>query len=158
MNCKNSWKAVRQCKLGNKNNHKKQKVMSLRLPNGQRAKTDKENMSVFQPHCIRIFNNSRIVSPKALNFITQHETYEQLDDPITWQEFMTAVNGMSNDKSPGANGVPAEAIKAMNRTNLQQVYNHINAVWNGSKNHAKWHTGNGTPVPKISNPDDPNKY
>ena len=27
--CKNSWKYVRQCELGNKNNHKKQKTMSL---------------------------------------------------------------------------------------------------------------------------------
>jgi hypothetical protein len=81
-NCKNSWKAVRQCKLGNKTNYKKQKIMSLRLPNGQRAKTDKENMSVFHPNCIRVFNNHRIVSSEALNFITQCETFAQLDNPI----------------------------------------------------------------------------
>jgi hypothetical protein len=30
---------------------------------------------------------------------------------------MSAVNGMKNDKSPGANGIPAEAIKSMNKTN-----------------------------------------
>ena len=68
-NSKATWKAVRECKLGNKINHKKTKTMALKLPKGQRAKTDKKNMSVFCPHCIRIFNNHRIVSPEALEFI-----------------------------------------------------------------------------------------
>ncbi len=46
-NSKAAWKAVHKCKLGNKINHKKTKTMALKLSNGQRAKTDKENMSVF---------------------------------------------------------------------------------------------------------------
>jgi hypothetical protein len=49
-NSKAAWKAVRECELGNKINHRKKKPMSLRLPNGEKAKTDKENMSVFHPH------------------------------------------------------------------------------------------------------------
>jgi hypothetical protein len=48
-NSKAAWKAVRKCKLGNIINHQKTKTMALKLPNGQRAKTDKENMSVFCP-------------------------------------------------------------------------------------------------------------
>jgi hypothetical protein len=99
--------------------------MALKLPNGQRAKTDKENMSIFHPHCIRIFNNHRIVSPEALDFIKKQETYAELDNSITWEEFKTAVNGMKNDKSPGANGVTTEASIAMNATNLQEVYHLI---------------------------------
>ncbi len=66
---KAAWKAVCKCKLGNKINNKKTKTLVLKLPNGQRAKTDKENMSVFCPHCIRIFNSQRIVLPEALEFI-----------------------------------------------------------------------------------------
>ncbi len=46
-NSKAAWKAVHECELGNKINHQKTKTMALKLPNGQRAKTDKENMSVF---------------------------------------------------------------------------------------------------------------
>ncbi len=68
-NSKAAWKAVHECELGNKINHKKTKTMALKLPNGQRAKTDKENISDFRPHCIRIFNNHRIVLPEALDFI-----------------------------------------------------------------------------------------
>jgi hypothetical protein len=40
-NCKAAWKAVRQCELGNKSNHNKQKPMSLQMDNGKRAKTTK---------------------------------------------------------------------------------------------------------------------
>jgi hypothetical protein len=68
-NSKAARKAVRECKLRNKINHKRTKTMALKLPNGQRAKADKGNMSIFHPHCIRIFNNHRIVLPEALNFI-----------------------------------------------------------------------------------------
>jgi hypothetical protein len=155
-NSKTAWKAVRECELGNKINHKK-KTMALKLPNGQSAKTDKENMSIFRPNCIRIFNNHRIVLQEALDFIKKQETYAELDNPITWEEFKTAVNGMKNDKSPGANGVTVEAFKAMNATNLQEVY-HLKAFWDGTRDFSNRHQADGTPVPKIRNPDDPNKY
>ena len=148
-NSKAAWKAVHECELGNKINHQKTKTMALKLPNGQRAKTDKENMSVFRPHCIKIFNNHRIVSPEALNFIKRRETYAELDNPITWEEFKAAVNGMKNDKSPGANGVTAEAFKAMNTTNLQEVYQLIKAFWDGTRDFAEWHQADGTSVPKV---------
>ncbi len=51
-----------------------------------------------------------------------------------------------------------EAFKAMDTDNIQEVYNIITAFWDGSKDYAEWHQANGTPVPKIPNPDDPNKY
>ncbi len=84
--------------------------------------------------------------------------YSKLDNPITWEEFKAAVNGMKNDKSPGANGVTAEAFKAMNTTNLQEVYQLIKAFWDGTRDFPEWHQADGTPVPKVQNPDDPNKY
>jgi hypothetical protein len=46
--------------------------------------------------------------------------YNELDNPITREEFKARVNGMKNDISPGANGVTAEAFKAMNATNLRK--------------------------------------
>jgi hypothetical protein len=70
----------------------------------------------------------------------------------------TAVNGIKNDKSPGANGVTGEAFKAMNPTNLQEVYHLIKAFWDGTRDFAEWHQADGIPAPKIQNPDNPNKY
>jgi hypothetical protein len=114
-------------------------------------------MSVFCPHCIRIFNNHRIVLPVALDFIKKQETYAKLDNPMTWEELKTVVNVMKNDKSPGANGVTAEAFKAMNTTNLQEVYHLIKAYWNGTRDFVGWHQADRTSVPKIQNPDNPKK-
>ncbi len=65
---------------------------------------------------------------------------------------------MKHDKSPGANGVNMEAFKAMNASNLQEVYHLIKAIWDGTRDFAECHQADGTPVPKIQNPDDPNKY
>ncbi len=68
------------------------------------------------------------------------------------------VNGIKNDKSPGAHGVTVEAFKAMNTTNLQEVYHLIKALWDGTRDFAEWHQADETPVPKTQNPDNPNKY
>jgi hypothetical protein len=76
-------KSSTQMQTGEQNQPQKTKTMSLKLPNSRKAKTDKENMNVFQPHCIRIFNNQRIVSPEALEFIRKQEKYIELDNPIT---------------------------------------------------------------------------
>ncbi len=74
------------------------------------------------------------------------------------EEFKAAVNGIKNDKSTGVNGVTAEAFKAMNATNLQEVYHLIQAFWDGTRDFTEWHQADETPVSKIQNPDNPNKY
>ncbi len=65
----------------------------------------------------------------------RRETYQELDNPITWEEFNSAVTGMKNDISPGANEVTAEAFKAMDAENLLEVYNIVTAFWDGSKDY-----------------------
>jgi hypothetical protein len=65
---------------------------------------------------------------------------------------------MKNDKSLGANGVTAEALNLMNASNLQEVYNLIPFFWDGSNAFVEWNQADGTPLPKIQNPDNSNKY
>ena len=48
---------------------------------------------------------------------------------------MKATKGLKNDKSPGLNGIPAEAFKAMDKANLEKVFNFIVQYWNGEKAH-----------------------
>jgi hypothetical protein len=115
-------------------------------------------LTIFERHCIRILNNHRIVSSEALEFIRKTEISIEQNNPITWEEFKTMVAGMKNDKSPLANGAPAEAFNAMNADNLQEVYNLITAFWDGSKDFVEWHQADGTPVPNIQKSDDPNNY
>jgi hypothetical protein len=63
-----SWLALSQAPG---TNHAKKQSISLRLPNGKRAINDKENMSVMLPHCQRVFNNHKAVSPQALEHMKQ---------------------------------------------------------------------------------------
>ena len=151
---KQGWQAINYTKLGDDSNYSKPKKMSLRLANGNRATNDKENMSVMLPHCTRIFNNAKLIHPEALKYVVECETSTNLDSNITWKEFMAAVMGLKNDKSPGANTIPAEAFKAMDEENLRQVYNFIVDFWEGDADYDEWHEGLGVPVPKIKDPED----
>jgi hypothetical protein len=81
-----------------------------------------------------------------------------LDGPITMDEVKKAISQLKNSKSPGANGIPAEAFKALNNDNLQIIHGYICDFWNGNSDYEEWHTGQGTSIPKTMNPDDPNKF
>ena len=93
-----------------------------------------------------------------MDLIDQRETESDLDRPITWKEFTKAINGLKNNKSPGANEIPAEAFKAMNNENRNYVYSFINAFWNNETDYPEWHCGQGVPVQKVSHPSNPNQY
>ena len=157
-NTKAMWDAIKTCKLGHEVNYHRPTTMALTLPNGKKATNDKENMSVLLPHCEKLFNNTSNVSPNALDHIDQREVETSLDDPITWKEFTKAINGLKNNKSPGANEIPAEAFKSMDNKNRSFIYKFINDFWNGDADFDEWHTGRGVPVPKTTHPTDPNQY
>ena len=38
---------------------------------------------------------------------------EELDDPPLWTKYICAIQELTNDKSPGLNGVPPNAFKSM---------------------------------------------
>ena len=83
---KSMWQGIELAKQGNLSHHNSKKDMSFKLSNGKITKTDKEHMSVMEPHCIKIFNNHKEVSPQVLDYINQRQTSDELDNPITWKE------------------------------------------------------------------------
>ena len=157
-NTKAMWLAINECKLGNENNYKRPSKMKLTQHDGSKTTNDKENICIMQTHCEKLFNNKKQVSPNALDLIEQRATKADLDNAITWKEFTKAVNGLKNNKSPGANEIPAEAFKAMNNENKNHVFSFINSFWNGSEDYPEWHSGLGIPVQKVSHPSNPNQY
>jgi hypothetical protein len=118
-------KIIKATSLGNEINHSTKRPISLRLPNGKRAINDSENMSVMLPHCHRIFNNHKAVSPQALLHMKQRPIIQSLDDDFSDTEIRTALRQMKNNKAPGANGIPIEALKAMNNTNFEIVREYL---------------------------------
>ena len=157
-NTKEIHKIIKATALGQEINHAPKRTISLRLPNGKRAINDKENMSVMLPHCQRIFNNHKAVSPQALLHMKQRPIIQALDDDFSDIEIRTALRNMKNDKAPGSNGIPIEALKAMDETNFDIVREFLNKFWNNEADYDEWHSGAGTPIPKTINPDDPNKF
>ena len=85
----------------------------MKMPNGKKSSNDKEHMSVFHPHFLKLYTNQRSPYANAADFIKQRENFAGLDVDISWKEFIAAVNDLKNDKSNGLNGVPPNAFKAM---------------------------------------------
>ena len=157
-NTRAMWEAINECKLGYDNNYKRPRAMRLTQENGSKTTNDKENIAIMKSHCKKLFNNKKQVSANALDLIEQRNTKQDLDKAITWKEFTVAINGLKNNKSPGANEIPAEAFKAMNSDNKNHVFQFINSFWNEIEDYQEWHSGLGIPVQKVMHPSNPNQY
>ncbi|KAL7526544.1 hypothetical protein ACHAWF_001812, partial [Thalassiosira exigua] len=46
----------------------------------------------------------------------------------------------------------------MNKTNLQKFFDFITNFWEGEADYGEWHEGQGVPVPKIPDPENPNRH
>ena len=90
----------------------------MRLSHGELATTDAENASVFGPHFHRVFNNHRPIDWTVLYNINQREVMEKLYQPISWYEIKKATTKLAKNKSPGLNGVPPNAFKALDDAKL----------------------------------------
>ena len=54
---------------------------------------------------------------------------EELDNPPLWTEYIFAIQELTNDKSPGFNGVPPNAFNSMSEENLCHHFNFITEFW-----------------------------
>ena len=66
-------------------------------------------------------------------------------DPTMWKEFITALNNLKSDLSPGLNRIPAKAFKAMDSDNRKKIFNYVVDFWNGNIDYNEWHKGQGVP-------------
>ena len=130
----------------------------MRLPSGDLSETDEENDKVFAKHFGKVLNNKKSINKNVLNDINSREVMNELDVPPSWKEFTEAVKDLTNDKSPGLNGVPPNAYKSMSPENLEVHFNFILEFWNDNMNFEEWHEGQLVPVPKSGNLSDANKW
>ncbi len=88
----------------------------MKLDNGDLASNAKKNMSVFSLHLHKVLNNHRSVDNSVLDFIEQKPCLTTIDAPITFREVKHAINKLKKGKAPSLNGIPPEALKAMDDT------------------------------------------
>ena len=65
---------------------------------------------------------------------------------------------MTNDKSPGLNGVPPNSFKSISEENLRHHFNFITKFWEDKVDFEEWHEGQVVPVSKSGDLSDPNKW
>ena len=147
-NPKGAWENIRILCKGEKDYHISPKLIQMGIPSGDLAKTDKENAKVFAKHFGKVLNNKKIIHNNVLNDTYSREVMSKLYVPPSWKEFTEAVNDLTNDKSPGLNGVPPNAFKAMSPKNLKVHFNVILEFWNDNLYLEEWHEVQVVMVPK----------
>ena len=86
-------------------------------------------------------NNKKSINNKIMNDINSSEVMNELNVPYSWKEFTEAVKDLTNDKSPGLNGVPPNAFKAMSPENLK-----VHSTSSSNFGTITWTLKNGTRV------------
>ena len=78
------------------------------------------------PHFEKVFSKHRPIEWKMIIEIKQRQTMHELNKPISWAELKTAIAKLANDKAPGLNKVPANAIKSLSDANLTHLLTFFN--------------------------------
>ena len=73
-----------------------------------------------------------------------------IDNPI--------INKLKVGKAPGLNGVPPEALKAMNPMMCREINGFISDYFEGKADYEGWYKSRCVPVPKKGDLADPNKW
>ena len=157
-NPKEAWASIRRLTGGKSSHHTSPKVIQMRLPSGNLADNDKENVSVFANYFKKVINNHKWTDTTVINEINLREVMGELDDPPLWTEYISVIQELTNEKSPGLNGVPPNAFKSMSEENLRHHFNFINEFWEDKVNFEEWHEGQVVPVTNNGDLSDPNKW
>ena len=145
---KNSWEHMREMQDGFNGHHSMPVTMKMRMDNEELANNDKQNTQVFVKHFTTLYNTRRDYANNTARFIKQRETDRSLAEQITWVECRRAVAKLKNDKSPGENGVPPNALKALNERNSRIIYDYVCKFWNDEIDINEWRTGLVKLLPK----------
>ena len=157
-NPKEAWMSIGKLTGGESSHHTSPKVIQMRLPSGNLAENDEENVSVFANHFNKLLNNHKTTDKTVINKINLQEVMVELDNPPLWTEYILAIQELTNDKSPGLNGVPPNAFKSMSEENLRHHFNFITELWEDKVVFEEWHEGQVVPVPKSGDLSDPKKW
>ena len=143
-----AWENINLLTGGETAHHKTNINMAMKLDNGDLASNAKENMSVFSVHFHKVLNNHRPVDDSILELIPQKPCLTDIDTPITFRQVKRAITKLKKGKAPGLNGIPPEALKAMDNAPKRTIHKHILDFFEGKTDHEAWKRSQCVPVPK----------
>ncbi len=125
MNLRLVWENMRLLTGRETAHHKTTINMAIKLENGNLASYAKENMSIFGVHFHKVLNTHRPIDKRVLDLITQKPCLTVINAPITLKEVKHTINKLKRGKTPGLNGTPLEALKAMDNAPHRTVHKHV---------------------------------
>jgi len=132
-NTRTAWEYINILKGGDTTHHKSTINMAMRSPmDGSIATNAKGNINVFGPHFSKLLNSNKPIDETVLNLIPSRRKLRIFDNPITYKEVNKAINKLKRGKSPGLNGVPPEALKAMNPAMRREIHGFVSDFFKGT--------------------------
>ena len=138
-NPKEDWNSVYVLTGGATSNHASPTIMRMRPLNGELARTDAKNASVFGPQRDRVFNNNIPIYWPVIYNIKQRDVVEELDTPISWGEIKKPTTKLANEKVSVLNCVPTNTFKALNDENPTWIMLLYNQLFHSQYEFDKWH-------------------
>ena len=110
-NPKEAWVSIRRLTGGESSHHTCPKVIQMRLPSGNLAENDEENVSVFANHFKKVINNNKRTYTTMINEINLREVVGELDYPPLWTEYICAIQELTNEKITRSQRRPSKRLQ-----------------------------------------------
>jgi hypothetical protein len=108
---------------------------------GNVATTPAANLEILHAHCHKVYNRDDTpVDFSVLDDIPQRATLNALGTCPSVAEIQEHITKLTNNKSPGESGVPAEALKALPPDGIQYVHTLLQDYWDGHSDYDEWQT------------------
>ena len=77
-----------------------------------------------------------------MNDLSQKPINNNINSPLSWKEFIIAINKLTLHKDPGLNGISPNAMKALNDENMRVLFEICSEYFNGDLYTEEWKIGN----------------
>jgi hypothetical protein len=135
-------------------------IVKMRKADGSMCKTDAESAEVFRQHLDKLYNASTPYDQAMVDQIVQRPIDASLNSVPSQQDILRNVKKMKGGKSPGDNGIPPEAFKALihDDATLSVLEGIILDFWQGNVCYEEWLVGRLKLLPKKGDLKNPNNW
>ena len=111
----------------------------VRTQDGSSLLTGKtEIMARWKQHYSTLLNTANPSEPACLQNIPTFPMISELSEPPTLQEVTGAIDNLKNNKSPGADGIPAELLKYGGNSLFTRLHELIQGLWRNEDVPQQW--------------------
>ena len=149
-------KAVNILKSWIQGHHKSPDIMRFEKDDGTFTVIDEEIVEILSKHFHTVFNSNVKIDWSVVDELIQRKTYSSMNLPLSKSEFNKAIIKLILHKSPGANGISPNAIKALNDENKSHLFKICYDYFEDNETIEDWQIECLKILPKKGNLSNPN--